>query len=95
MRTQNQLAETDERDEEAVTLPGSTHSFLFTENVKSLPYMFGVTIAGMSLTCLILALINNAQDWSVPANVAIEVKIAQYLSIFIALLMEEGTRLGG
>jgi len=83
------MDETDERDEEAVTLPGSTHSFLFTENVKSLPYMFGVTIAGMSLACLFLALINNTQDWSVPANVAIEVKIAQYLSIFIALLMEE------
>lgn len=52
--------------------------------------MFGLAIAIMSYACLILALINNVKYGSVPANVNLSVRIAQYLSILIALLMEEG-----
>ena len=45
--------------EEVITLPESTHSFLFTEPVNSLPFAFGVGIAGISYTCLALSLQNN------------------------------------
>ena len=75
-------------DEEALTLPESTHSFLFTEPINSIPFYFGVGIAAMSYACLILALINNLQNGDVPANVSKAVRIAQYLSILIALLSE-------
>jgi len=57
--------------------------------VGSVPHLFGLVIAIASLTCLVLALINNVQNWDIPANVDPSVRIAQYLSIFIALLMEE------
>lgn len=79
-----------EYDEEALTLPASTHSFLFTEPFHSIPFQFGLGIAAMSYACLILALINNVKNGSIPANVDLSVRIAQYLSILIALLMEEG-----
>ena len=36
--------------EEVITLPESTHSFLFTEPVNSLPFAFGVGIAVISYT---------------------------------------------
>ena len=75
-------------DEEALTLPESTHSFLFTEPINSIPFYFGLGIAAMSYACLILALINNLQNGDVPANVSKAVRIAQYLSILIALLSE-------
>ena len=75
-------------DEEALTLPESTHSFLFTERINSIPFYFGLGIAAMSYACLILALINNLQNGDVPANVSKAVRIAQYLSILIALLSE-------
>ena len=75
-------------DEEALTLPESTHSFLFTEPINSIPFYFSVGIAAMSYACLILALINNLQNGDVPANVSKAVRIAQYLSILIALLSE-------
>ena len=75
--------------DEKLQLPHSTHSFLFTEPVTSLPFVFGVGIAVISYACLSLALCNNLSSGKVPANVDISVRIAQYLSIFIALLMEE------
>ena len=75
-------------DEEALTLPESTHSFLFTEPINSIPFYFGLGIAAMSYACLILALINNLQNGDVPANVSKAVRIAQYLSILIGLLSE-------
>ncbi|KAL7549674.1 LOW QUALITY PROTEIN: hypothetical protein ACHAWF_012944, partial [Thalassiosira exigua] len=75
--------------DEALTLPESTHSFLFTELVRSVPFVFGVGIAAMSYACLVLALINHLTRGSIPANVDWSVRTAQYLSILVALLMEE------
>ncbi|KAL7553920.1 hypothetical protein ACHAWF_017444 [Thalassiosira exigua] len=77
--------------EEDLTLPESTHSFLFTEPVYSIPFLFSLGIAAISYACLILALLNNLTTGHIPANVDLSVRIAQYLSILIALLMEEGT----
>ena len=65
--------------EEILKLPESTHSFLFTEPVLSVPFVFGVGIAAISYTCLILALINNLTSGKVPSNVDVCVRIAQYL----------------
>jgi len=76
-------------------LPESTHTLLFTEPVCSPPFAFAVGIAIMSYLCLILTLENNVSDGSegnridVPANVSTSVRVAQYLSILVALLMEE------
>ena len=87
----------DEKDDDLdpITLPESTHTLLFTEPIGSKPFALSVMIAAMSFLCLILALLNNlprpgngVQD-VIPANVGKSVKIAQYCSIFIALLMEE------
>ena len=38
-----------------------------------------------------IPLANSTKDnkWNIPANVTTSVRIAQYLSIFVALLMEE------
>lgn len=85
-----------ESEPEPVSLPESTHSLFFTHRVCSIPwgYAFGITV--ISVTCLIMALSYNLEDpdagnpLKVPANVSPSVKIAQYLSILIALLMEEG-----
>ncbi len=81
-----------ENDNDPITLPESTHTFLFTEPINSTPFCWAFVIAAMSNLCLILALLDN--PWGeyknvLPANVNPPVKIAQYCSIFIALLMEE------
>lgn len=77
-------------------LPESTHSLLFTEKTCSLPHYFAVAILIISFTCLSLAFEDNLfnagtkdNKWNIPANVTTSVRIAQYLSIFVALLMEE------
>ena len=72
-----------------LTIPESTHSFLFTEPVTSPPFLFSLYIAVMSYGCLIIAFIDNVKHNDVPENVEISVRIAQYMAILIALLMEE------
>ena len=84
-----------EFEEEALTLPESTHSFLFTEARGSIAHLFGFGILFMTYACLILAFASNIKDGAgvhvdVPYNVTPAVRVAQYLSIFIALLMENG-----
>ena len=86
------LKESTSEEEEPLTISQSTHSFLFTESPTSMPFYFGLGIAIMSFACLILALIDNVQNGEVPYNVPVTVRTAQYLSIIIALLMEEGER---
>eukprot|EP00984_Skeletonema_dohrnii_P016809 scaffold7526_cov115-Skeletonema_dohrnii-CCMP3373.AAC.8 len=80
-------------DFDPITLPQSTHTLLFTEPVCSKSFQFSVAIATLSILCLLLALTNNGITLDgigqVPANVGKAVKIAQFASIFIALLMEE------
>ena len=73
--------------EEVITLPESTHSFLFTEPVNSLLFAFAIGIAVIGYTCLALALQNNLKCGIIPSNVDISVRVAQYLSVLIALLM--------
>lgn len=70
-----------------IQLPQSTHSLLFTEPVFSLPFAFAVAILFISFACLGLAFFNELG--SIPFNVTRQVRFAQYLSILIALLMEE------
>ncbi|KAL7536191.1 hypothetical protein ACHAXR_006980 [Thalassiosira sp. AJA248-18] len=86
----------DEKDaKDPLQLPESTHSLLFTEGGASLPFWFAIGIVFISFSCLWLAFQNNLTSGSgdtpfnVPANVSTSVRVAQYLSIFIALLMEE------
>jgi hypothetical protein len=62
-----------------LTIPESTHSFLFTEPVTSLPFLFSLYIAVMSYGCLIIALIDNLAHNDVPENVEIPVRVAQYM----------------
>jgi len=77
-----------------IKLPQSTHSLLFTEPVFSLPFAFAVVILFMAAACLGLAFATAAGPGTddIPVNVTNQVRGAQYLSIFIALLMEEGER---
>ena len=74
-------------EEEPLTIPQSTHSFLFTEPPTTMPFYFGLGISVMSFVCLILALVDNIENGEIPFNVPVTVRIAQYLSIVIALLM--------
>mmetsp|Transcript_19848 Transcript_19848/g.33804 ORF Transcript_19848/g.33804 Transcript_19848/m.33804 type:complete len:668 (-) Transcript_19848:2283-4286(-) len=81
-----------EDDNDPITLPESTHTLLFTEPINSTPFIWSFLIAVVSILCLVLALLDN--PWgefrdAIPANVNRAVKIAQYCSVFIALLMEE------
>ncbi|KAL7526685.1 hypothetical protein ACHAWF_001874 [Thalassiosira exigua] len=81
--------------EDPITLTQSTHSLLFTEKTRSIPFAFSFAIMVMTYTCLVLALLNNVGGWyprnrfNVPVGVTLDVKIAQYLAILIGLLMEE------
>jgi len=76
-------------------LPESSHSLLFTESVWSLPFWFAAAIAALSCSCLGLAFAYNISDgtksnpFAVPVNISTSVRIAQYLSVVVALLMEE------
>mmetsp|Transcript_21329 Transcript_21329/g.32560 ORF Transcript_21329/g.32560 Transcript_21329/m.32560 type:complete len:501 (-) Transcript_21329:217-1719(-) len=87
------IDDTKDEDFDPITLPQSTHTLLFTEPVCSKSFQFSVAIATLSILCLLLALTNNGITLDgigqVPANVGMSVKIAQFASIFIALLMEE------
>ncbi|KAL3800886.1 hypothetical protein ACHAW5_002037 [Stephanodiscus triporus] len=87
----------DESVPEPITLPESTHTLLFTQPATSVPFAFAVAIAIVCYTCFVMALVNNLQSdsdvkntvYRVPANVSMSVRTAQYLSILIALIMEE------
>lgn len=82
-------------EHEAITLPQSTHTLLFTENVMTLPFWFAIGILTVSVACLALALTDNLDGGTaenplkVPANVSTSVRIAQYVSLIVAVLMEE------
>ena len=78
-----------------IQLTRSTHSLLFTEPISSIPFAFALIIVLMSYTCLFLACWYNMKDGSrgnylnSPMGVEVDVRIAQYLSLVIGLLMEE------
>ena len=78
---------------DGLELPESTHSLLFTEKTCSLPHFFSVAIVLISVSSLWLAFDNNIRGgpsgnpFNIPVNVTTSVRAAQYLSIFIALLV--------
>lgn len=75
----------DDDGEEPICLSQSTHSFLFTEPICSLPFWFALIIAAMSYACLLLAMMNTLSDGeegnqlNVPVQVSKSVRGAQYL----------------
>ena len=71
-----------------IQLPQSTHSLLFTEPVLSVPFAFAVGIMLLSFVCLALVLIGTWMS-EIPVNVTVAVRVAQYASILVILLMEE------
>ena len=85
-----------ESEPEPVAFPESTHTILFMFPICSYPFAFAFIIAVISVACLVMSLVDVLSAASpgnalgAPANVSIQVKAAQYLGIFIALLMEEG-----
>ena len=62
-----------------ISFPESTHSFLFTHPVNSVPFVFALMIAGVSSACLIIALIDNLKHSEIPVNVTTSVRAAQYM----------------
>lgn len=66
-------------DGEEITFPESSHSFLFTEKVTSLPFVFSLVIVLMSYLCLIIAFIDNYKQLDIPVNVTHSVRVAQYM----------------
>mmetsp|Transcript_27195 Transcript_27195/g.46217 ORF Transcript_27195/g.46217 Transcript_27195/m.46217 type:complete len:673 (+) Transcript_27195:113-2131(+) len=78
-----------------IKLPESTHSLFFVASFCSLPSLFAWGIAALSVGCLILALINALDGgtalnpFNIPVNISSSTRGAQYLSIFVVLLMEE------
>ena len=83
------------RKEETLMLPHSTHTLLFTEDVCSLPFFFAMFVLFVSFSCLGLALWDGLGEGSpgnplgVPVNVSEQVRAAQFLSVLVALTMEE------
>mmetsp|Transcript_21523 Transcript_21523/g.45518 ORF Transcript_21523/g.45518 Transcript_21523/m.45518 type:complete len:402 (+) Transcript_21523:104-1309(+) len=81
-------------------LPKSTFTWFITESVFSMPFFAAFLATGMSVTSLVIVLINelsnssDASPWGLPAGVDTEVRIAQYLGIIIGVLMEEEIPLG-
>ncbi|KAL7545369.1 hypothetical protein ACHAWF_008731 [Thalassiosira exigua] len=75
--------------EEPLRLPHSTHALLFLDPARSLPFAVASGVAGASFACLVLAAWHNARSGTVPVNVGWAVRVAQYLGVGIALLMEE------
>ena len=79
-----------------IKLPESTHSLFFTSSFFSLPALFALCISALSVGCLVLALINGLDKgtplnpFGVPQNISSSTRGAQYLAIFVVLLMEEG-----
>ena len=55
-------------EEEAITFPQSTHSWLFTQDIFSVPFWFAVGIAGMSFSCLILVFLDMFWENYDPGN---------------------------
>ena len=89
----------DNVDLDPIILQESTHTLLYTEPITSAPFIISVLIATLSILCLFLALFNNGVTRNairdvIPANVDKSVKVAQYVSIIIALLMEEEIPIG-
>ena len=80
----------EEDAKDPIQLPQSTHSLLFTAPILSLPFAFAFGILVVSICCLALAFANSLTTNEIPVNVSWSVRGAQYLSIIIALLMEEG-----
>lgn len=78
--------DTKDGDGELVTFPESSHSFLFTEPIKSVPFFCSLLIAGLSYACLIIALVDNTKSISVPENVSSSVRAAQYMGKFLSYL---------
>eukprot|EP00585_Thalassiosira_rotula_P005858 CAMPEP_0196159518 /NCGR_PEP_ID=MMETSP0910-20130528/46361_1 /TAXON_ID=49265 /ORGANISM="Thalassiosira rotula, Strain GSO102" /LENGTH=684 /DNA_ID=CAMNT_0041424439 /DNA_START=132 /DNA_END=2186 /DNA_ORIENTATION=+ len=85
-----------ESERDPVNLPESTHTLFFTHPVCSVPFGFATAIVVISIGCLVLAFSDNFSSGSnpgnrfgIPANVDFQVRVAQYLAIVIALLMEE------
>jgi len=80
--------------EEPLKLPPSTHSLLFIEPIYSLPFFMSVLTAAICYASLILALIYNVSNGEVPPNVETSVRIAQYLAVGIAMVMEDEVPIG-
>lgn len=89
----------DNIDLDPIILQESTHTLLYTEPINSAPFIISILIATLSIICLFLALFNNGVTRSdirevIPANVDKSVKVAQYICIIVALLMEEEIPIG-
>ena len=89
----------DNVDLDPIILQESTHTLLYTEPINSAAFIISVLIATLSILCLFLALFNNGVTRNdirdvIPANVDTSVTVAQYVSIIIALLMEEEIPIG-
>jgi len=86
----------DESVHEPITLPESTHTLFFTQPICSLSVGYATGIVILSSLCLFMALFDNLYSDSSPDNplaipegVNRSVRGAQYLAIFITLIMEE------
>ena len=92
----DQFTDDEKECADPLQLPESTYSLLFTEKVTSLPFTFSVGVSLLSFACLGLAFWNNVTSGSaenplhIPSNVSPAVRAAQYLSILVVILMEEG-----
>ena len=81
----------DDHEEDYTVLPESTHTLLHTEKIASVPFVYAVFIAGLSMLCLLLVLLNEMSkgdegNWlSVPGGVSNAVRVAQYCGEFINL----------
>lgn len=81
--------------EENIRLPQSSHSWIFTARLCSLPFWTAVGIVVISYTGLLLSFSNLLTEGEpgkllgVPCQVNPSVRIAQYLAMIIALIMEE------
>ena len=78
----NETDDTKGGDGSEIFIPESTHSFLFTEPLTSFPFLSSLLIVIMSFVCLCIAFIDNIRHLDIPANVALSVRVAQYMGEF-------------
>lgn len=76
-------------------LPESTYTLLITEKIVSIGFASGIVAVVLAQTCLVIAFLNEMDEGrpgnllGLPANVPVEVRVAQYLMLLIGVLMEQ------
>ena len=87
-------------EDESMKISEDVHSFLFTSNIFSLPFIFGILVVTV-FQVLVLALIIShvfqvglENPLQIPGNVEIQVRVSQIIALFISVFIQDDSREG-